>query len=96
MRLKLWHRLAIAFAALSIAALLAFAWLQQQSLQNGFLDYLNRLSLERLPRKSADLSPRERPGPTAPRLQWRDRVGFAPSFPGPAGVGCQAEYSMAE
>ncbi len=48
MRLKLWHRLAIAFAALSIAALLAFAWLQQKSLQNGFLDYVNRLSLERL------------------------------------------------
>lgn len=48
MRLRLWHRLAIAFAGLSIAALLAFAWLQQQSLQRGFLDYLNRLSLERL------------------------------------------------
>ena len=48
MRIKLWHRLALAFAALSIAALLAFAWLQQQSLQNGFLDYVNRLSLERL------------------------------------------------
>ena len=48
MRIKLWHRLAIAFAALSIAALLAFAWLQQQSLQHGFLDYINRLSLERL------------------------------------------------
>ncbi len=48
MHLRLWHRLAIAFAALSIAALLAFAWLQQQSLQHGFLDYINRLSLERL------------------------------------------------
>jgi len=48
MRLRLWHRLYIAFAALSILALLAFALLQQNNFRRGFLDYLNRLSLERL------------------------------------------------
>jgi two-component system, OmpR family, sensor histidine kinase BaeS len=48
MQLRLWPRLFIAFAALSISALLAFGLLQQNNFQRGFLDYLNRLSLERL------------------------------------------------
>ncbi|MEO6171631.1 MAG: ATP-binding protein, partial [Arenimonas sp.] len=48
MHLRLWHRLYLAFAALSILALLAFALLQQNNFQRGFLDYLNRLSLENL------------------------------------------------
>lgn len=48
MQLRLWPRLFIAFAALSMAALLAFGFLQQNYFRRGFLDYLNRLSLERL------------------------------------------------
>ena len=48
MQLRLLPRLFITFATLSIAALLAFGLLQQNNFQRGFLDYLNRLSLERL------------------------------------------------
>ncbi|HEY2344330.1 MAG TPA: ATP-binding protein [Xanthomonadaceae bacterium] len=47
-RLRLWQRLFIAFAGLSILALATFAVLQQQGLRSGFLDYLNRLSMERV------------------------------------------------
>lgn len=48
MRLRLIHRLFMAFAALSFAALLAFALLQQDGFRRGFLDYLDGLSLELL------------------------------------------------
>ncbi|MET0230075.1 MAG: ATP-binding protein [Rhodanobacteraceae bacterium] len=48
MRLKLWHRLFIAFAALSVLALAAFAFWQQQGFRRGFLGYLDEVALERL------------------------------------------------
>jgi two-component system sensor histidine kinase BaeS len=57
-RIRLWHRLFIAFAGLSILALATFAVLQQQSLRRGFLDYLNRLSLERVSDGAARLGQR--------------------------------------
>jgi len=48
MHLKLWHRLFIAFAALSVLALAAFAFWQQQGFRRGFLGYLDEVALERL------------------------------------------------
>jgi two-component system, OmpR family, sensor histidine kinase BaeS len=48
MSLRLWHRLFLAFAALSILAMAAFALLQARSFQNGFLDYVNRLEREKI------------------------------------------------
>lgn len=47
MPLRLWHRLFLAFALLSVLALAAFATLQTRSFQSGFLDYVNRLERER-------------------------------------------------
>lgn len=47
MPLRLWHRLFLAFALLSLLALAAFAMLQARSFQRGFLDYVNRLERER-------------------------------------------------
>jgi len=47
MQPRLWHRLFLAFALLSILALAAFAMLQTRSFQRGFLDYVNRLERER-------------------------------------------------
>ncbi len=58
MQLRLWPRLFITFAALSIFALLAFGLLQQNNFQRGFLDYLNRLSLERLDEPAQQLGVR--------------------------------------
>lgn len=48
MRLRLWHRLFLAFAALSVLALLAFASWQQRAFHEGFLSYLDQVALERL------------------------------------------------
>jgi two-component system sensor histidine kinase BaeS len=48
MRLRLWHRLFLALAALSVLALAGFAALQQQSFRRGFLGYLDEVALERL------------------------------------------------
>lgn len=48
MRLRLWHRLFLAFAALSVLALFAFAWWQQRAFHDGFLAYLDQVALERL------------------------------------------------
>ncbi|MEQ1513961.1 MAG: ATP-binding protein [Lysobacteraceae bacterium] len=48
MSLRLWHRLFLAFAALSILAMATFALLQARSFQNGFLDYVNRLEHEKI------------------------------------------------
>lgn len=48
MSLRLWHRLFLAFAALSILAMATFALLQTRSFQNGFLDYVNRLEREKV------------------------------------------------
>jgi two-component system sensor histidine kinase BaeS len=56
MRLKLWHRLFIAFAALSVLALVAFAFWQQQGFRRGFLGYLDEVALERLQPASVRLA----------------------------------------
>ncbi|MFC4821710.1 ATP-binding protein [Dokdonella ginsengisoli] len=48
MRLRLWHRLFLAFAALSVLALLAFALWQQRAFHEGFLAYLDQAAVERL------------------------------------------------
>jgi two-component system sensor histidine kinase BaeS len=48
MRLRLWHRLFIAFAALSVLALLAFASWQQHVFRRGFLAYLDQMAVEQL------------------------------------------------
>lgn len=48
MHLRLWHRLFLAFAALSVLALLAFALWQQRSFHDGFLAYLDQAALDRL------------------------------------------------
>lgn len=48
MQTRLWQKLFLAFAALSVAALLALYFLQQRSFQRDFLDYTNRMSIGRL------------------------------------------------
>lgn len=48
MPLRLWHRLFLAFALLSIVALAAFAAFQARSFQQGFLSYVSRLERERI------------------------------------------------
>lgn len=48
MRLRLWHRLFLAFAALSVLALLAFVFWQQRAFHDGFLAYLDQVALERM------------------------------------------------
>lgn len=48
MTLRLWHRLFLAIALPSAAAMAAFALLQAHSFQQGFLEYVNRLERERL------------------------------------------------
>ncbi len=58
MRLRLIHRLFLAFAALSVAALVAFALLQQDGFRRGFLDYLDGLSVELVSEGSARLAAR--------------------------------------
>jgi len=58
MRLRLLHRLFLAFAALSMAALAAFVVLQQDGFRRGFLDYLDGLSAEQLEEGSRLLADR--------------------------------------
>lgn len=41
MRIRLWHRLFLAFALLTLAALLGLTWSQQRLFERGFLDYVN-------------------------------------------------------
>jgi two-component system sensor histidine kinase BaeS len=48
MRLRLWHRLFLAFAALSVLALLAFAGWQQRVFHEGFLAYLDQAALDQV------------------------------------------------
>ncbi len=45
---RLWQKLFLAFALLSVAALLALYFLQQRAFQRDFLDYTNRVSIGRL------------------------------------------------
>lgn len=56
MRLKLWQRLFIAFATLSVLALAGLAAWQQQSFRRGFLGYLDDVALERLQPASVRLA----------------------------------------
>lgn len=56
MSLRLWHRLFLAFASVSVVALAVFATLQGRSVQQGFLGYVNRLERERLQTASARLA----------------------------------------
>lgn len=58
MRLRLWQRLFLAFAALSGLALAGFVGWQQFSFRRGFLDYLNEVSLQRLQKASDRLAAR--------------------------------------
>ncbi|WP_347262059.1 ATP-binding protein [Rudaea sp.] len=48
MRLRLWHRLFLAFAVLSVAIIAGFVAWQQRSFRQGFSTYLNEVSLQRL------------------------------------------------
>lgn len=48
MRLRLWQRLFLAFAALSVLALAGFVAWQQHAFRNGFLAYLDGIALDRL------------------------------------------------
>jgi len=51
--MRLWHRLFLAFAAVSVLAMLAFAGWQQRAFHRGFLAYLDQVQLERM-REVAD------------------------------------------
>ncbi len=48
LRVRLWQRLFLAFAALSGLALFAFVAWQQQNFRRGFLSYLDEVTLQRL------------------------------------------------
>ena len=48
MRLGLWHRLFLAFAVLSVAIIAGFVAWQQRSFRQGFSNYLNEISVQRL------------------------------------------------
>jgi two-component system sensor histidine kinase BaeS len=56
MRFRLWHRLFVAFAALSVLALAGFAAWQQHGFRNGFLAYLDEVTLQRLQLATTRLS----------------------------------------
>lgn len=48
MRLRLWHRLFLAFAVLSVAIIAGFVAWQQHNFRKGFSNYLNDVTLQRL------------------------------------------------
>src|SRR6478735_8135123 len=48
LRLRLWHRLLIAFVALSGGVLLGFVAWQLQAFRGRFVDYLDAVALQRL------------------------------------------------
>ncbi|MEO7430938.1 MAG: ATP-binding protein [Dokdonella sp.] len=56
MHLRLWHRLFLAFAALSVLALAGFAAWQQHAFRSGFMGYLEDVSIERLQPATTRLS----------------------------------------
>jgi two-component system, OmpR family, sensor histidine kinase BaeS len=56
MRLRLWHRLFLAFAVLSGATLVGFVTWQQWSFREGFSNYLNAVSQQRLQAASERLA----------------------------------------
>lgn len=55
---RLWQKLFLAFAALSVTTLLAMYFLQQRAFQRDFLDYVNRIGIERLEQAAARLGKR--------------------------------------
>ena len=57
---RLWQKLFLAFAVLSVATLLSLYLLQQHAFQRDFLDYVNRIGLERLEQTSVRLGKRDR------------------------------------
>ncbi len=90
LRLRLWHRLFIALAGLSILALATFAALQQQVLRSGFLAYLNRLSMERAADAAVRLGERYDSAGNWDFLRGRQRefmriLGLPPPPPPPPG-----------
>jgi len=48
MRLRLWHRLFLAFAVLSVAIIAGFVAWQQRNFREGFSTYLNEVTHQRL------------------------------------------------
>ena len=52
MQNRLWQKLFLAFAALTVATLLSLYLLQQRAFQRDFLDYVNRIGMERLAQAS--------------------------------------------
>ncbi len=55
---RLWQKLFLAFAALSVTTLLALYFLQQRAFQRDFLDYVNRIGVERLEQAAARIGKR--------------------------------------
>ncbi len=55
---RLWQKLFLAFAALSVTTLLAMYFLQQRAFQRDFLDYVNRIGIERLEQAAARIGKR--------------------------------------
>ena len=58
MRIRLWQRLFLAFAAISVTALLTLYFVQQRTFQRSFLEYVNHLGTDRLTLIAARLGTR--------------------------------------
>ena len=58
MQNRLWQKLFLAFAALTVATLLSLYLLQQRAFQRDFLDYVNRIGMERLAQASLRIGSR--------------------------------------
>ncbi len=58
MQNRLWKKLFLAFAALCVATLLSLYVLQQRAFQRDFLDYVNRIGMERLAQASQRIGSR--------------------------------------
>ena len=54
----LWQKLFLAFVALSMSALLALYFLQQRAFQRDFLEYVNRIGIDRLERAAERIATR--------------------------------------
>ena len=55
---RLWQKLFLAFAVLSVATLLSLYLLQQRAFQRDFLDYVNRIGVDRLEQASVRIGKR--------------------------------------
>ena len=56
MRLRLWHRLFLAFAVLSVAIIAGFVAWQQRSFRTGFSTYLNDVAKQKMQTASERLA----------------------------------------